>query len=283
MRSALRLLSDKTYIIIFFRFFNGYFPNLKNPKNFNEKIQWYKLNYRNHEMTRLVDKYEVREYVIEKGYDYILNDLYGVYDSYDKIVFSELPDKFVLKATHGFNMNIICKDKGNFDFGLCYLEVEKWLRHQHFEDGREWAYKNVVPRIVCEKYLENKEYDELVDYKFYCFNGQPEVVWVCAGRYGEGGVRYTAYDMEWQELRLFKGKPPTRLDLAIPQNFAEMHQVAMDLSAGFPFVRVDLYSVENQTVFGEMTFYPDSGLFDFSPGEYNEYFGDLFRLPCDLK
>ncbi len=252
---------------------------MKNPRTFDEKLQWYKLYYRLPIMSRLADKYEARSYVAEKGFAGILNELYGVYSSLDEIDPSRLPDRFVIKATHGSSMNIICKDKSSLDWADCRKKMNGWLKTNYYYLGREWAYKNIPPRLICEKYLENHEAGELIDYKFFCYGGKPEVLFVCTRRFSAEGVRYDAFDMNWRGLPIGKGKPQSNTPIQKPANFDGMVEIAARLSSGFPYVRVDLYSVEGKVFFGELTFYPDSGLSPFSPDEYNYFFGDLFGLP----
>jgi hypothetical protein len=272
-------VSDKRYAELQYKSVYGHSPDLIRPRTFDEKIQWYKLYYRKPIMTALSDKYKVREYVIQKGLGHILNELYGVYARVEQIAFASLPDAFVLKATHSCGLNVICKNKQDLDWEQCRLKLKRWLKKNHYQYGREWAYKNIPPGIICEKYLENEEYHELIDYKFYCYGGKPEVVFVCCGRFGPDGVKYDAYDMSWNRIPVHKGRPAAGLNLDRPRHFDEMVDVATKLSGEFPFVRVDLYLVKDKIIFGEMTFYPDNGIVPFSPAEYNYFFGDFFILP----
>ena len=278
-RRLVNVLPDSWYLRLAYRRASGRFLRLSRPRTFNDKIQWCKLYYRDPILTKLTDKYEVRQYVVEKKLTGILNDLYGVYDSADDIDFSALPDSFVIKATHGSKMNIICKDKYVLDFDKTRNLLRDWEKTNYFYHSREWAYKNIKPRFVCEKLLENKEYDELVDYKYYCFAGKPEMFFACTNRFGEDGVRYEAFDLAWNKIEVYKGRPTSILNLKKPENFEEMNRIAARLCKDFPFVRVDLYSVDNKTYFGELTFYPDAGMIPFSPDEYNYKFGDLLVLP----
>ena len=277
-RFLLSFTSDTFFISIWYRIKCKSFPSLNPPKTFNEKIQWYKLNYRHPILTQVCDKYEVRNYISELNLGHILNQIYGIYENPKDIDFDILPNQFVLKATHGWSMNIICKDKKQLDYEAARKKLDKWMKINHYHKGREWAYKNIPPRIICEKYLENKEYSELLDYKFYCFAGKPYVVFVCEGRYSAEGVRYTAYNMNWERQNIFKGKGSCKRKFNRPDNFNEMIEVCRKLSENFPFVRIDLYSVENQTYFGELTFYPDSGFIPFQPEEYNLIFGEKFII-----
>jgi hypothetical protein len=206
-----------------------------------------------------------------------------VYAGVDEIDLGALPEAFVMKATHGSGMNVICKHKRDFDWKAGRRKLKRWLKKNHFHSGREWAYKDIPPGIMCEKYLENEDYGELIDYKFYCFGGKPEIVFVCNGRFKPGGVKYDAYDMSWNRMPVHKGRPAGGLGLDRPSQFDAMVEAAKKLSADFPFVRVDLYLVKEQIIFGEMTFYPDDGIVPFSPPEYNYIFGDFFVLPEHTK
>jgi hypothetical protein len=272
-------LSDRLFLSFMFNRTYGRPPDFRSPKIFDEKILWYNLYYKNPIMTIVADKYAVRGYLEKKGFGWLLNKLYGVYDTAEEIDLDRLPEQFVIKATHGSSMNIICRDKKELDWGKCQQSMRKWLQSNYFNHRREWAYKNIKPRLICEKYLENEEYRELLDYKFYCYNNRPAVVFVCTGRYGADGVKYNAYDMDWKRIQLCKGKPSSALKVERPSSFVAMIDVARELCKGFPFVRVDLYSIREKLIFGELTFYPDAGLCPFTPLEYNNFFGDLFALP----
>jgi len=282
-RKYLRVLPDKLYIQLFYFEVYGNFPNLNNPKTFDEKLQWYKLYYRAPLMTTLTDKYEVRRYLEDKGLSGILNELYGVYNSVDEIDFSNLPERFVIKATHGSNMNIICKNKKSLNWETCRPLMNKWLRRNYYHLGREWAYKNIKPRLVCEKYLENEEFNELIDYKFYCYNNKPEVLFVLTGRFSAEGLKCNAYDMDWNRIYAYKGKPSSDHVIERPDTLKDMIEIARELCQGFPFIRVDLYSIKGKILFGELTFYPDCGVSAFTPDKYNYFFGDLFILPDKIK
>jgi len=273
------ILTDKAYISLLYYYSYGKFPNYLNPKTFDEKLQWYKLYYRKEEMTRLADKFAVRKYVSKKGLGHILNEIYFVKKKLSESDLIGLPEKFVIKATHGCGMNIIQRGDDNLDSKNTVKIVNKWLKKNYFYHGREWAYKNIKPMVIAEKYLTNKEYNELIDYKFYCFSGKPIVVFACSGRFTAKGVGYNAYDMDWEQIRIYKGKPGVEIEFQKPDNFDEMKECARILSGNYPFVRVDLYSIEGKTIFGELTFYPDSGIIPFTPEKYNNYFGDLFKLP----
>ena len=283
MRQLWRYLPDKLFVSMQYLETYGRFPDLKNPRTFDEKLQCYKLYYRNPLMAVYSDKYKVREYVASQGFGGILNELIGVYATADAINPATLPNSFVLKATHGSAMNIICKDKARLNWIETRAQLTQWLQMDYSRLGREWAYANIPPRLICEKYLENSEQHELIDYKFYCFSGQPELMFVCTGRYNPEGVRYNAYDMQWNLLPLRKGRESSRLTIEKPDTWGQMVEIARALSQGFPFMRVDLYSIEGKVYFGELTFYPDNGKCPFTPDEYNYIYGDLLVLPPQAK
>lgn len=281
-RRLARLLPDSAYLRLLYRRAHGRWPDLRRPRTFDEKMQWYKLHYRDPLMTTLSDKYAVRLWLEARGHGRLLNELIGVYDRPEEIEPAALPERFVIKATHGSNMNLICRDKGALDWGGASSAMRRWLRRDYYDSGRQWCYKGIPRRLICERYLENEEHGELLDYKFYCYGGRPDTVWVCSGRHS-GRLAYNAYDMEWNRIPVFKGKPGSGLDVRRPDGFAAMVETARQLSGNFPFVRVDLYWVEGRTIFGEFTFYPDSGIVPFSPDRFNAAFGDLMVLPGERR
>ena len=283
VRSLLKLLPDETLVRLEFMYNLGRFPDLKNPKTLNEKIQWIKLHDRNPLMTLCTDKYEVRKIVESKVGAQVLNELYGVFESPDEIDFDSLPGSFVLKATHGSGWNIIVKDKSVFEREKAKEEMRKWMRSSFYAKKREWAYKDIQPRIICEKYMENKD-GLLNDYKFYCFNGNPHFIQVDMDRY-TGHLR-AYYSTDWQKLDFFMVKNTKKKkilryekELKPPESLADMVEVARALSSDFRFARVDMYDVNGKAVFGEVTFYPSNGGGRFSPEHLDTEFGDLIRLP----
>ena len=283
IRSLLRLLSDETLVRLEFMYNLGRFPDLKNPKTLNEKIQWIKLYDRNPLMTLCTDKYEVRKIVERKVGAHVLNELYGVFESPDEIDFDSLPGSFVLKATHGSGWNIIVKDKSVLGREKAKEEMKKWVRSSFYAKKREWAYKDIQPRIICEKYMENKD-GSLNDYKFYCFNGTPHFIQVDVDRYTGHSRAY--YSTDWQKLDFFMVKNTKRKkirrygkELKRPESLTEMVEIVRTLSSDFRFARVDMYEVDGKAVFGEVTFYPSNGGGRFSPEHLDEEFGNLIRLP----
>ena len=200
-------LPDKLMIQIQYWIKTGRKLNLKSPKRFTEKLQWYKLYYRDPLMTQCADKYNVREYIAQKGYEDILIPLYGVYESADEIDFNILPNSFVLKTTNGSHTNIICKDKSKLDIKKTVKILNNWLEKRSAKLGREWAYYDIKPRIICEKYLRDKtnKFDGINDYKFICFNGEAKYVWVDVNRYIEH--RRNFYDIHWNYIDVSSDVP----------------------------------------------------------------------------
>ena len=260
--------------------------NLKNPKRFTEKLQLYKMKYRNPDMLRCTDKYEVRKYIEEKGFGEYLIPLIGVYNSVGEIDYSKLPNKFVAKTTDGGGGNqvLICKDKHTLSEEVFKERLNGWMsaRKVKKQAGREWAYENNYPRrIIIEELIgaDNIKKD-LCDYKFFCFNGEPHYCQLIQDRSTEETIDF--YDMEWNHMP-FRGLNP-QCDSALyeadkPEDFEQMKDIAQKLSKGFPFVRVDLYSVKEGVYFGELTFYPASGYGHFTPDEWDEKIGEILNIP----
>lgn len=253
--------------------------NLKNPQRFTEKIQWYKLNYRNPIMTICSDKYNVREYIESKGLSNILNKLYAVYDDVDAIDLDSLPDKFVLKTTNGSGTNIFCRDKSDFSLKEAKKYLKEWLKRNNFSAGREWSYKNIKPKIIAEELLEdqNNQFDGINDYKFLCFNGEAKYIILDVDRFVDH--KRNIYDVEWNFINVSTDKPNLNNSILKPDGLDEMLNIASTLAEDFPFVRVDLYWVNNRVYFGELTFYPWSGYVQFEPDEFDFVLGKQFKLP----
>ncbi len=278
-----RLLSDKTAIECAFREVFDRELDLANPVTFNEKLQWTKLYDRNPLMVQCADKYAVREYVVQKGYGHILNELYDVYESVDKIDFESLPDSYVLKVTHGSGWNVLVKDgvvtigTQTRDIKTARRRLKKWLRKSQYIRYREWCYKDIQPRIVCEKYLEDSG-GSLADYKIYCFHGEPKMIQVVVDR--STNCQEAFYDAQWRRLDLVSvNNPPCQREIEPPVCLQEMLEIAAAISAEFRYVRVDLYDQSGKPVFGEMTFFPGFGLLKFTPKRYDIEFGNLLKLP----
>ncbi len=275
-------LPDDVYLKIKYRGVFGEKLNLENPKTFNEKIQWLKLYDKNPKYIQMVDKYEAKNYVAEMiGKKYII-PTYGVWDSFDEIDFDILPNQFVLKCTHDSGGIIVVKNKSSFDRASSKRKINKCLKNNYFYNGREWPYKNIKPRIIAEQYLENESHEDLIDYKFYCFNGAPTYCQVIKNRNKNECMDF--YDMNWnlQEFtRLRKlGNPfPHGLQTDIkPCRFENMKIAACILSKDIPFVRIDFYEVQGEMYFGEITFYPLSGFGMFEPEYWDNKLGDMILI-----
>lgn len=277
-----KLIPDKLFLKIKFKYHIGKKLNLKNPQTFNEKLQWLKLYDRNPLYTKLVDKYEVRKYIAETiGEEYLI-PLIGIYNSIEEINWNSLPNKFVLKCTHGSGANIICSDKSKLDIEDAKIKLKKWMQRNWYWYGREWPYKNVKPRIVCEKYMVDESGTELKDYKIFCFNGEPKLIQVDYNRFS--GHKRNLYDINWNYLPV-SIKYPSYPNIIItkPKKLKEMLELARLLSKDYPHVRVDFYYVNNKIYFGEMTFYHGSGFEKFIPKEFEFKMGNLLKLPFENK
>lgn len=277
-RGFLKFLSSETYIRILWYLRYGRKIDLKNPKTFNEKTQWLKLYDHNELYPALVDKSLAKKYIADKiGEEYIIKTIWEGTSPYD-IPYDDLPNKFVIKCTHGSHCNIICKDKSTLDKNKTNKTIKKWLKTNWFWYGREWVYKDLKPRIMIEEYMEDYKYKELVDYKFYCFNGIPKVIDVCTQRYSKKVMCETYMDENWNYLGFVTVGNGSIPDIEKPKNFDLMKEIAISLSQGFKFIRVDLYEINGKVYFGELTFYSASGFEELEPEEWNRKMGDMIDL-----
>ena len=273
-------IKDDLYLRIKYRLEMGEKLNLKKPIKFQEKLQWLKLYNRQPEYTKLVDKYAVKEYVKDLiGEKHVIPTL-GVWNNFDEIDFEKLPDKFVLKTTHGGGSSgvIICRDKNSFDYALAKKKLQKSLRSDIYKIYKEWPYKDVPKRIIAEKYIDAPDNNGLKDYKFFCFNGEPKFLKVDSNRFTTHRANY--YDLEWNLLpfgeRVF---PPDTSNVDLPPiQLQEMIRLAQELSKNHPFLRVDLYNVSGNIYFGELTFYPASGFGKFTSDEWEIKIGDILNI-----
>lgn len=253
--------------------------NLENPIRFSEKMQWLKLYDRKDEYTEMVDKYAVRKFVSNRiGEEYVI-PVIGVWNSFEEINFSELPQRFVLKTTHDSGGIVICTDKNTFDIEQARKKITKSLSRNYYLTGREWNYKNVVPRIIAEEYLENDSKEGLHDYKVWCFNGKALYVQYITGRISE--VTYEGfYDRDWQ-LQPFSYHNQRMLQpIPRPKRLEELLMLAEKLSEGLPFARVDFYILQDDSIkFGEITFVPMGGTETWKPDSMDIELGGLITLP----
>ncbi|OON90154.1 MAG: glycosyl transferase [Candidatus Epulonipiscium fishelsonii] len=277
-RELLNWIPDKLYLMLRFKAKLGYFPNLNNPKTFNEKLQWLKLHDRHPRYTRLVDKYEVRKYIAKKiGKEYLI-PLLGVWANFDDIDFDKLPNQFVLKATHDSGGVFICKDKNNFNKEDARKKINKSLKRNYYWGEREWPYKNVKPRIICEKYMVDESGYELKDYKLMCFNGKVKCSFVCLNRESKNGLNVDFYNMKWKKMNFERAYCKSNELISKLQNFDNMIEISEKLSKNLRFVRIDFYEVNRQLFVGEITFYPGSGFEEFRPFKYDKLMGSWINL-----
>lgn len=255
--------------------------NLKNPKRFTEKLNWLKLYDRNPLYSRLVDKYEAKLYMEEKLGKEMVIPLYGVWDRFDDIDFQKLPNQFVLKCTHDSGSFCICKDKSSFNIDAARKRIEHSLNNNFFWWTREWPYKQVKPRIIAEKFMVDKESDTLTDYKFFCFNGEPKLMYISKDVAED--PRTDFFDMEWNHLPFYLKDPNADVIPQKPALFNEMKELARNLSKGIPQVRVDFYVINDHIYFGEMTFFHNSGIFSVTPDEWDYKIGEWLSLPPKRK
>jgi hypothetical protein len=272
-----RWLSDETYIRAQYQQCLQRPLDLTTPQTFNEKIQWLKLNYRRDILTRCTDKFAVREFVESRIGPATLKQLYGVYRRPGDIDPATLPDSFMLKTNHGCGHNLVCHKQAPLNWPSIRRKLNRFLRNNLFQHGREWAYKNIPPRILCEEYLDGRP---LLDYNVFCFDGTPRFVEMIADRLGTPSVGM--FDLDWQLTeRKYEALP---IDPRIPKPvFLEaMLENARQLAAGFPFVRVDFFHDGRKLYFGEMTFYPRNGVNRFIPDSFDAYLGSFLKLPARI-
>ena len=273
-------MDDKKFIEKMFKATMDYPLNLENPKSFNEKLQWLKIYDRNPLYTKLVDKYKVREYISEKiGEDYLI-PLLGVWDDPEEIDFDSLPNKFVLKCNHNSGLGMcICTDKSKIDIKKVKNELKSGLAQNYYLNGREWPYKNVSRKIICEKYMTDETGKNLRDYKFYCFDGKPKIVGIYQDRNSDKETTGDFFDMNFEWVNLRFGMPNALNKPQKPQKFQEMIKIAEILSEGMPEVRVDLYISNNKIYFGELTFFDGGGFDKIEPLEWDYKLGSWIKLP----
>ena len=276
IRGFLNWLPNSLRIKIIFRCELGYFLNLKNPKSFNEKIQWLKFYGDIQQYTHLVDKHEVRKYISDTIGENYLIPLLGIWDKFEEIDFSKLPEQFVLKCNHDCGSVVICTDKATFDIKKAKNKLNKCLKQNNYYSTLELQYKNIKPKIICEKYMKD-ESGELKDYKIFCFNGEPKIIQVNYGRFTDS--KKNLYDIEWNYVPVAMTYPTDpNVIINKPNNLKEMLTLAKTLSKDYPFVRVDFYSIEGKTYFGELTFTPAMGLGKFEPEEFDFEMGSWLEL-----
>ena len=275
-------ISDKRFLKILYKNRIGKKLDLKNPNTFNEKLQWLKIYDRNPDYTKMVDKYEVKKYISNLiGEEYIIPTL-GVYNNFDEIDFDKLPNEFVMKCTHDSGGNIICRDKTKLDFKVVREKIEKCLKRNYYNVGREWPHKNVKPRIIIEKYMEDESKEQLKDYKIFNFNGEPELIQVDFDRFK--GHKRNIYTTNWKWLNMNLVYEINKdVEIKRPHKLGKLLELARVLSKNIPFLRTDFYVINDKIYFGEITFYPESGFGKFIPKEYDKVLGDMLELPKEKR
>lgn len=272
--------SDREFIEMLYKKSIGRVPNLDNPKCFTEKLQWLKLNYRDSSIPVCSDKYEAKKYIEQLGYSDLLIPTLHVYDTADDFNTDDLPDEFIVKATHGSGWNVICRDKEKIDWKHTRKTMDSWLHQNLYIFGREWNYKNQKPRLIVEPLMDTKP---LVDYKFLCFNGECKAMQV---NHDENGIHYVdLYDSEWNLIEnMSTGTAPIYgKQIPKPSDFEKMKDIAQKLSTPFPFVRIDLYNINGKIYFGEMTFFPGSGFWKITPEKNDYLFGEWLDIPKEIR
>ena len=279
--AALRFIPDKQMIKLQYKLKLGRRLNLKNPERFTEKLQWYKLYYRNPVMKDCVNKYTAREFVKRKGLEHILVPLYAHYKWAEDVEWDRLPESFVIKTQHGGGgLNVVIvpdKSKVARDEVVTKLHYSA-ERLSETSGGREWAYGGMETGIVVEELLVNRENPAagINDYKIFCYHGHAKYIIVDVDRYI--GHKRNFYDRDWNNLHIASDCPSSDTEIEKPRNLDEMLRIAEKLSEDFPYVRVDLYHVDGRILFGELTFYPWSGYVQYTPDEWDYTFGDDFEL-----
>ncbi|WP_303965657.1 ATP-grasp fold amidoligase family protein [Sporosarcina ureae] len=272
----LNFLSDKTYLKLLFRSRMKKRLNLEEPETFSEKLQYLKLYDRNPLYTKLVDKYEVREYISNTIGEEYLVPLYGVWEEFEDIDFAKLPNQFVLKTTHDSGGVVICQNKQKLDLEKAKKIINKSLHKNYYYEGREWPYKNVQARIICEKYLKDYSATGIKDYKFLCFHGEPAIMIVATGPQDNRTKDF--YDLNFNPINVKQMYPNNPFEIKKPEHFDRMISLSRTLSANIPHVRVDFYEIDGKIFFGELTFYHFSGMVDFQPKNYDYELGELLDL-----
>lgn len=274
-------VSPRLELKILFKIKQGYKLDLNNPKTFNEKLQWMKLNYDSNIREICSDKYAVRSFVEERCPETLAKLYWQGYKAED-IPFDELPDKFVIKVTHGSGFNIICADKAKLVKEKTIKQLNSWLKEKYILCYGEEFYGKVRPSIIVEEYLESNGEEGLIDYKIMCFDGEPKYIWVAFDRYSSKGPQGVVLDTDWNIIdNVYMSYPLRDRDKvpAKPEKLNELLDYSRKLSANLPHVRVDMYIVDNKIMFGEMSFSHGAGLDKIMPYEFDKELGDCFNLP----
>lgn len=274
---AHKVLPDEFLSKIYFRIVLKKKLNLKNPQTFNEKMQWLKLYYYpfNDIAIRCADKYKVRSYIKEKGYENILVPLLGSWENVEDINWDELPEKFVLKCNHGCAYNILCNDKKIFDIGGAKSQLKKWLKEDFGAFNIELHYSKIIPhKIICEEFLG----DSIMDYKFFCFNGEPKFIYVSNDLIHDRQAQIGFFFLDGKKMPLRRDDYTDIERVDLPSFFEEMKNISKELCKEFPFVRVDFFIANDRYYFAELTFTPSACMMPFNPEKYDLEWGNMIDI-----
>lgn len=274
------IIPDKLYLKMLYFATMGKILNLDNPVSFSEKLQWLKLYDRNPNYTKMVDKIEAKKYVASIiGNNYIIPTI-AEYNSVEEINWESLPDQFVLKCTHDSGGIVVCSNKSELDIESSINKLRNSLKKSYYPQNREWPYKNVKPRLICEKYMVDESGYELKDYKWFCFNGEVKALFIATDRNNPNEeTKFDFFDADFNHLPFTNGHPNSKRKIKKPKGFKKMKELASILSKGFPHLRVDFYDINGKIYFGELTFFHWSGLMPFYPDKWDYKFGSWIKLP----
>lgn len=277
MLGLLNWVPDEIYLKIAYRLQMKKKLNITTPQTYNEKLQWLKLHDQKPEYTQMVDKYAVRAHIAKIiGEEYLI-PLLGVWDCFEDIDFSQLPNQFVLKCNHDSGSVIICRDKNTFDINKAKKDLTLSLKHNYYYGGREYPYKDIKPKIIAEKYMVDESGYELKDYKFFAFDGEVKALFIATDRQS-GETKFDYFDTDFNHLPFLQGHPNSLKKLEIPPSFERMKDLASKLSIGIPEVRIDFYDINGHLYFGEITFFHYSGFTPFEPEIWDYTFGSWIKL-----
>lgn len=272
------ITNDSLYLKLRYRILFGRRLDLRDPRSFNEKLNWMKLHYHNPEQTVLADKIEAKKYVSECiGEQYVVRNL-AVWERIGDIKFEQLPDSFILKCTHDSGNAWICTDKSSFKASEALKDIETRLQKNYYPSCREWVYKGIKPRVLADVLLNEGSNERLLDYKFWCFSGVPKYMYITIK---DAHIFENFYDMDFNPVIIDHGFERHKPEFEKPVSFELMKQFAAKLSTGFPFVRVDFFEVSGHPYFGECTFYDWGGLQPFADYSQDLELGSLIQLPTD--
>lgn len=275
--NCLKIIPNKPYLKIVYKIKTGKKLHLNKPINFTEKMNWLKLNDIHWEYSALVDKITVRDYIREKIGEDICFPMLGLWGKYEDIDFDSLPEQFVLKCNHDSGSVRVITDKSKIN----HEELRKFykfrLKYNTYVLGRDYPYKNIKPKIIAEQYMAPEGESDIKDYKFFCFDGEPKVMFIITGRSGD--TRQDFFDMDFNHLDIVNVYRPSEIPPEKPVMFEEMKMLAAKLAIGMRFVRVDLYEVNGKLYFGEYTFFSGGGFWLFGSDEWERKLGDMIKLP----